>query len=344
MPASSIRVLVVEDFEPWRRFYCSTLQKQTEFQVIGEVSDGQLAIQQAQKLHPDLILLDIGLPTLNGIEAARRIREVSPASIILFVSENLSADIAEEALSAGAGGYVVKSDAASELLTAISAVLEGKKYVSASLAGHGLSDSSDQHDADHPHLSSVLSFTQPQNVANSRRHEVGFYTEDHHFLDDVTRFIGAALKSGNAAIVMATASHRESLLLQLQAHGVDMGAVIKQGRYIALDAADTLSLFMVKGMPDPIRCLELLGDLIITATEAANGERPRVSIFGECVSLLWAQGNVDAAIEVEKLGNKLTRIHNVDILCGYSHSGVEGGMESVTYQRICAEHTAVYSR
>lgn len=87
--------------------------------------------------HTRLCLLK-GLPTLNGIEAARRIWKVSPASKILFVSENRYVDIAEEALSTGAGGYVVKSDAASDLLPAVDAVLKGKRFVSASLAGHDL--------------------------------------------------------------------------------------------------------------------------------------------------------------------------------------------------------------
>jgi DNA-binding NarL/FixJ family response regulator len=133
-----IRILVVDDYEPWRRFILTTLQTQQELTIIGQVSDGLEAVQQAQELQPDLILLDIGLPTLNGIEAARRIREVSPASKILFVSENRSAGIAEEALSTGAGGYVLKSDAAGELLPATKAVLEGKQFISASLAGHFL--------------------------------------------------------------------------------------------------------------------------------------------------------------------------------------------------------------
>jgi DNA-binding NarL/FixJ family response regulator len=87
---------------------------------------------------PPEILLDIGLPTLNGIEAARRIRERAPTSKILSVSENRSPDTAEAALSTGAGGYLVKSDAASELLPAVRAVLEGKRFVSGSLAGHFL--------------------------------------------------------------------------------------------------------------------------------------------------------------------------------------------------------------
>jgi DNA-binding NarL/FixJ family response regulator len=95
-------------------------------------------LEQAMEFQLDLILLDIGLPTMNGIEAARRIREVSPASKILFVSENRSPDLAEEALSKGAGGYVVKSDAGGELLPAIKAVLAGKRFISTSLAGQFL--------------------------------------------------------------------------------------------------------------------------------------------------------------------------------------------------------------
>ena len=133
MAASSTRVLVVDDFEPYRRFLCSRLQKRPELQVIGEVSDGLEAVQRAQELHPDLILLDISLPVLSGIEAARRILEISPPSKILFVTENRSTEMARNVLSMGACGYLVKSDSASELLPAVEAVLQGKLYVSASL-------------------------------------------------------------------------------------------------------------------------------------------------------------------------------------------------------------------
>jgi len=140
MPARSIRVLVVEDFDPFRRFVASILQKQQELQIICEVSDGLESVQKAAELQPDLVLLDIGLPNLNGIEAARRIRELSIKSEILFLSENRSWDIAEEALRTCEDGYVVKSDAAGELLPAVEAVLKGKRYVSASLAGNDLTD------------------------------------------------------------------------------------------------------------------------------------------------------------------------------------------------------------
>jgi DNA-binding NarL/FixJ family response regulator len=133
-----LRVLLVDDYEPFRRFERLTLLAHEELQIVAECSDGDEAIQKADELKPDLILLDISLPTVNGIEAARHIRQVSPNSKILFVTENRSPDIAEEALSTGASGYVLKSDGATELLPAIKAVLEGKRFISASVAGHFL--------------------------------------------------------------------------------------------------------------------------------------------------------------------------------------------------------------
>ena len=134
----STRVLVVDDYEPWHTFVSKVHKKQPQLEIVAQASDGLEAVQQAEELQPDLILLDIGLPMLNGIEAARRIREVSPTSKILFVSENRSPDVAEQALSDGARGYVVKSEATGELLRAIKAVLEGKRFISATLAGHFL--------------------------------------------------------------------------------------------------------------------------------------------------------------------------------------------------------------
>jgi DNA-binding NarL/FixJ family response regulator len=130
--------LVVDDHEPWRRFVTTTLQNEGNFVVLGEASDGLDAVQMAKQLQPDLVLLDIGLPRLNGIEAARQIAQVSPQSKILFVSENRSHDIAEAALGTRASGYLVKSDAGSELLPALQAVLQGKRFISASLAGQFL--------------------------------------------------------------------------------------------------------------------------------------------------------------------------------------------------------------
>ena len=133
-----IRILVVDDFQPWCCFVSAALRREPEFEVIGEAYDGKVGVQMAAGLQPDLILLDIGLPGLNGIQAAGQIREVSPNSRIVFVTQDRSAEIARHAFSTGACGYVVKSDAARELLPAVRAVLRGELFASAclSLADH----------------------------------------------------------------------------------------------------------------------------------------------------------------------------------------------------------------
>jgi len=128
--SSTIRVMVVEDFAALRRFVCSLLGQRTELRVICEVSDGLEAVQKAEELKPDLILLDIGLPRLNGIEAARRIRELAPQSKIIFSTQETSAEVVQEAISLGAWGYVFKTHAERDLLPAIDAVLSGRRFVS----------------------------------------------------------------------------------------------------------------------------------------------------------------------------------------------------------------------
>jgi len=343
MAKRPIRVLVVDDYEPFRRFVASTLEQQPELQTIGEASDGLDAVQKAEELQPDLILLDIGLPTLNGIEAARRIRHCSPKCKILFLSENRSLDIVEEALHTGKGGYVVKSDAGSELLPAVEAVLQGKPFVSSSLPGHPIGRDADVHASNNASPERVAPFPAHKGEIVGR-HEALFYSDDRQLLDGLSQFIGVALKSGNAAVAIATHSHRESLARGLQADGVDIAAAIEQGRYIALDAADTISTFMVDGMLEPVRFLESFGKLIVKAASAAGRGHPRVAFFGECPDLLWKRGNPEAAIQDEKLGNQLLKTYDVDFLCGYSLDSFQGDMGSYTFKKICAEHSAVHSR
>src|SRR3954465_14438297 len=136
----SIRVLIVEDYQPFRRFLRSTLEQRPATQIAGEATDGLEAVQKAEDLQPDLILFDVGLPKLNGIEAARQIRTVSPESKILFVSQEFSADVVQEALRLGALGYVVKTQAGLDLLAAVEAICQGGRFVSAGLAGGGPPD------------------------------------------------------------------------------------------------------------------------------------------------------------------------------------------------------------
>jgi len=124
---TSIRVLLVDDFEPLRKAIRLILAARPELEVIGEASDGPEAVQKAVELKPHLILLDLGLPTMNGIEVARRFRELVPESRIILFTQDSSVDFVEEARRMGASGYVVKAKAGSQLLAAVDAVLSGKQ-------------------------------------------------------------------------------------------------------------------------------------------------------------------------------------------------------------------------
>lgn len=130
---SSIRILLVDDFEPWREEICCMLQARPELRVIAQAQDGLEAVQKAQELTPDLILLDIGLPKLDGIEVANRIRQVAPGAKIIFLTQYSDKDIVQAALNTGAHGYVLKTDAGRELFTAMAGVLDGDDFVSSGI-------------------------------------------------------------------------------------------------------------------------------------------------------------------------------------------------------------------
>ncbi|HEY6371730.1 MAG TPA: response regulator transcription factor [Candidatus Sulfotelmatobacter sp.] len=128
MENSPVRILLVEDFEPFRSLIRILLEGKPSLQIIAEIADGQQAVQKAAELKPTLILLDIGLPSLNGLAAARLIRTLSPDSKILFVTQECSLEVAQEALSLGAAGYVLKTRVASDLLPAVEAILLGGTF------------------------------------------------------------------------------------------------------------------------------------------------------------------------------------------------------------------------
>jgi DNA-binding NarL/FixJ family response regulator len=336
---SGIRVLVVEDYEQFRRFLSSMLQGHLGIQIIGEASNGEDAVELAKKLQPDVILLDIGLPKLNGMEAGRQVRELSPQSKIIFVSQESSRDIVQETFNLGARGYVLKVDAGSDLLAAVDAASRGERFLSRSLAGQSFTL-----DVRVPEIVPRKTASRvPQRIKRGiGDHEAHFYSDDASLLDGFTQFIGRALKAGNAVIVVATELHRNSLLPRLQAYGLNIGSAIEQGRYIALDAAETLSTLLVDDQLNAARFLETARNLVTTAAKAARGEHPRVAICGECEPPLWTLGQGEAAIRLEQLWNEIAERFDVDILCGYPLSSFHGKQSSEMYERICAEHAAVF--
>lgn len=339
---SAYTTLIVEDFAQFRRYAVLILQRRADFQTVYQADDGLEGVRSAQELQPDLILLDIGLPELNGIEAARRIRKVSPNSKILFLTQESSAEIVQEAFSLGAHGYLLKSDMDSELLLAIDAILQGKQFVSSGLRLNA-DNSKVSEDLTSNHLRPEVGGLHPQERTIGSVHAVASYHHDASFVDDFTRFIEAALKMGIPVIVIATESHRNTLLRGLRARGWDMDAAIQGGRYISLDTGDTLSKFMVNDWPDAGRLWKVVDELIREATKAMQGTYPKVAVCGECAPTLWAQGKAEAAIEVERLWEEIAKSYNVEILCGYLTGDFPSLENNPIFERICAVHSVAYS-
>jgi DNA-binding NarL/FixJ family response regulator len=314
-----LRILVVEDFADFRRVVCSTLKQRPEFRIT-EASDGLEAVKKAEELQPHLILLDIGLPSLSGLEVARRLRKLAPAARILFLSQESSPEVVQEALFLGLG-YVHKAHSHSDLPLAIEAVLAGKRFISPNLARHGGHHSVAKHD-----------------------HEMLFYSSETVLMESLTRFVAKALGTGNPAIVVATKSHLEDLRERLIAQQIDVDAAYQKGTYIALDVAEAFSTLMTGAQLDSAGFLETIGGLAQAASKRATAEQPRVAFCGEGIGLLWVAGRTDEAMRLEQLCNELSKNHELEMLCAYPLVSLQSHENDQSLQIIRAEHTAVRTR
>ena len=172
-------------------------------------------------------------------------------------------------------------------------------------------------------------------------HVVQFYSEDAFLLDELSRFIGTALVSGNTALVIATPSHRDGLAERLIGRGLDLSRAMRWGRYVALDARETLAKFMVNGLPDAGNFHSYLGEVIDAARLTGEGENPGIVAFGEMVAQLWMDHNYEGAIRLEQLWNELAATRSFHLRCAYPIAHFNQEKHAPAFLRICGEHTAV---
>lgn len=311
-------VLIVDDHDPWRRQVLSLLET-NGWRVCGEASDGTEAITQVAALQPDVIVLDVELPRMTGIEAARHILANDAGAKILFLSGHSNLDIVAAALAAGGRGYVLKTDAGDELLTAMEAVYGGKRFLGAVLTGsHG-----EAHDdaLDSPH-----------------RHELAVYHTAEGLVEGFAAFAKSALEAGKSVVMVTDNARANQVLARLRAEGVEVDAAIRIGRYRQRDVARMLDEFMRDGQPDEARFWKAATAIVLDAAKAAMAPR-RVAACGEGCSRLLAR-YPRAALQVEKWWDELASAYGVDVLCGYD---VDGSM-SPALKDIIDQHTIVHSR
>jgi DNA-binding NarL/FixJ family response regulator len=301
MPPAVIRIAVVDDHQAWRREIATLLRARPGLQIVGEAADGGDAVTLARDTDPDLMLLDVGLPTISGIEAARRILAERPGSRILFVSAYESPDIVEGALLCGARGYLLKPSFKEELPVAIDAVAAGGRFLSAGLGGRPLTRDGQ---ARTPHV-----------------HTAAFFSDGDTMLEDYARFAAAALGEGRTLIgCFSSTAQAQELRARVAAlrPGVDLDHFIECGRFTTLQVADLLGDMFVDDRIVESRFHERAIPMLLRAAKiaSANGA-PGISAFGDAARELWEAGRIDAAIRLEQLWDEMARTFNLEVMCGY---------------------------
>jgi DNA-binding NarL/FixJ family response regulator len=308
-------VLVVEDHEPFRRVICELLQQRADVLIVGEAADGMEAVRQAEALRPDVVMLDIGLPVLSGMEAAGRIRAVVPDARLLFVTNEPSLEVVEQAFTRGAHGYVYKPRVQRDVLPVFDAIVRGGRFVSGGLEriarGDGLA---------------------------SHRHQLLFCSSEAVLVRAFSRFIAGVLQEGNVVVVLVTDAHERSLQRSLQNSHADFDLAIRRKRYVPVNIGQLLARVMVRGCPDPAQFVDATADLLSEASRRA-GHGAAVAACGECSATVWAQGHVEAAIRLEHLWDEIATGRQMDVLCAYPLTARDERVRAV--RNLCAEHTAV---
>jgi DNA-binding NarL/FixJ family response regulator len=312
---SRLKVLVVEDHERFRRVICELLQRRADLLIVGEAADGVDAICQAEALRPDVVMLDVGLPMLDGIEVAERIHATLPDAKLVFVTNESSLEVVGQAFRRGAHGYVYKPRFQRDVLPVLDAIIRGGRFVSGGLERVARGDSLASH-----------------------RHEVVFCSSDAVLIGAFSRFIAGELRKGTAVVAAVTAAHERSLQSSLESSDVDVALAIRQQRYLPVNVSELLATATVNGRLDPLRYLDAAGDLLTDVTRCATDQHARVAACGEGTSLFWTHGHVEAAIQLEHLWDEIAASRQMDIMCAYPLAVRD---ESVRAVRLCAEHTVV---
>jgi DNA-binding NarL/FixJ family response regulator len=331
---SFVEILIVDDHERFRRTLRSFVESQPEYRVCGEAGDGIDAIEKVRRLRPDIVLMDISMPRMNGLDAAQVIRNESPNCCVILVTQN-SANIArEQARRVEAQGFVTKSDVSRDLLPTMGRVAMGKSS--------RLDSKKTEHRAS-PEEADGIAPNQEEpwwgllGSAAPRDHIVQLY-QDQQFLNRaVCRFAAAAIANGEGVILVPTVAHWDTFRPRLESEGIDVKAAEKRGQLTIVDADNLLPTFMRGGMPDSPVFLGLAANVITQAH--GDGRYPKVRWWGEMVNILWERGDCAASMNLEDLFDKLAHEQDIAIFCSFLMDNFNGDVHARMLPRLGENHS-----
>jgi CheY-like chemotaxis protein len=297
------RVVIADDHDTMRARIAALLASQ--FDLVAAVADGEQAVEVTASLTPDVIVLDVSMPVLGGIEAAARIRKLTRVPGIVFLTAHDEAEVAPIALALGAR-LVSKRRMMIELVPTV------RRALSVAPGGAGVAG----------------------DPASDRYHAVCFHDDERVLAAAIASFIGKALTADEAALMVATPSHTAAAMARLARMGVDPSRCIERGELVVLDARETLSFLTAGGEMPSIRRFDDMVPPLMEALAARCGQQ-RVTVYGEMVDLLWADGREAAALSLEAYWNEVRTAIEVSVLCGYSTERIG---DDAAYEAICDCH------
>ena len=326
------RVLLVEDHEGFRSYLRSALAQRKELELVGAAGDGLEAVEKCRELQPELVLMDIGLPRLNGLDAARRILAESPKCRIVFLTQEHAPEILEEASKLGASGYVLKTRAARDLFPAMQAARDGSFFFcSAVLRGQAAS----RHDP-YPKVPSQDCVPLPARKP-ADRHEMHVYPDEPSFAAGMASFIESSLKDRKIVLALICESHRDRLFQALTDAGVDVTAALQAGLFVSVYVNELLSPLLVDGLLNLAGMKKASQQLWEDLFRSHPGDQ--FVACGECAPTLYACGQAEAALQVERVWDELAERYKVPIFCAYIQNGPPH--DKAVFEEISQAHSLV---